>query len=282
MLQHTWDRAGQLVSPEKLITVVDRSHRQFLETEVPGRILQQPCQKGTAPGVWLPATYIRAADPSGVVIIFPSDHYISPKREFLCHLEKAATLVTSGIDQLILLGAKPEGAETEYGWIRTEPISDRDSQFLPQEVERINEFLEKPSAETARRFFYSGCYWNTMIAVVRVSVLWKLGHQILPGMMEKFEQLYRVLKGIHRGSVASSMEEITLRQIYQSLEHENFSKGFLQRATKSLLLWPMRNVEWSDWGSPNRIRQCLARFGKRPYFEEVFEEGREGQRSWAG
>ena len=167
MLQHTLDRANQLVTPDHLITVVDQSHRRFLhngiDKAIPGNLLYQPCQKGTAPGIWLPATYIRAADPSGVVLIFPSDHYIRPTGRFLRHLEKASSLVTSGMDHLILLGATPDGAETEYGWIRTEPTSRRDSLPLPPEVERIREFLEKPSAETARRFFESGCYWNTMI-----------------------------------------------------------------------------------------------------------------------
>lgn len=270
MLQHTWDRASQLVSHDRLITVVDRSHRRFLKTgdhgEFQGKILHQPCQKGTAPGVWLPATYIKAADPSGVVFIFPSDHYICPNRRFLSHLEKAASLVTSGMDQLILLGATPDGAETEYGWIRTESASVQGSQLLPQELKPIKEFLEKPTAEIARQFFESGCYWNTMIIVVRISVLWELGHQILPGMMGHFEQLLGVLRGIHRGRVGSSMEEIALRHIYRTLEPANFSRSFLQRATKSLLLWPMRNVEWSDWGSPARIEQSLARSGKRPHF----------------
>ncbi|HUG44848.1 MAG TPA: sugar phosphate nucleotidyltransferase, partial [Acidobacteriota bacterium] len=62
MLQHTVDRAAKIVDPNRILTVVGNGHRRFLTEEMPGRLIEQPAPRETAPGVFLPASYAMSQD----------------------------------------------------------------------------------------------------------------------------------------------------------------------------------------------------------------------------
>ncbi|HEX9725637.1 MAG TPA: sugar phosphate nucleotidyltransferase, partial [Vicinamibacteria bacterium] len=78
LFQHTVDRADRLSQAERRLVVAADSHREDvlsqMEGRVPGRILFQPENRGTAPGVFLPLTYVLAEDPEATVVVYPSDH----------------------------------------------------------------------------------------------------------------------------------------------------------------------------------------------------------------
>src|SRR5512135_779629 len=56
MFQHTVDRARRVVPEEHIVTIIGRGHRPFLAEaangSLPGSILEQPRNQGTAPGVF--------------------------------------------------------------------------------------------------------------------------------------------------------------------------------------------------------------------------------------
>ena len=77
MLEHTVDRALQIVHPGRIVTVIGRGHHSFLEKsliqkEIPGQVIEQPANRNTVPGIFLPATYIKAVDPEAM----PRDLYL--------------------------------------------------------------------------------------------------------------------------------------------------------------------------------------------------------------
>ena len=86
MLQHTVDRADQLTSSAQRIIVTKKAHDRRGWLQLPGRsfgtVIRQPCDRGTAAGIFLPLTYVRARDPGATVIIYPSDHFIYPEEPF--------------------------------------------------------------------------------------------------------------------------------------------------------------------------------------------------------
>src|SRR5207247_4854391 len=79
LLEHTLDRAARIASAERTVTVVARGHerwtRELLGRGHPGLVVRQPANRDTAAGIFLPLTYVRAADPEAVVAILPSDHF---------------------------------------------------------------------------------------------------------------------------------------------------------------------------------------------------------------
>jgi mannose-1-phosphate guanylyltransferase len=64
LLQHAVDRADALTSPKRRIVVAAKHHEPYLREQMlgrsGGRILFQPENRGTAPGIFLPLTYVLA------------------------------------------------------------------------------------------------------------------------------------------------------------------------------------------------------------------------------
>jgi hypothetical protein len=50
------------------------------------------------------------------------------------------------------------------------------------------------------------------------------------------------------------------------MPHADFSRDLLQRCPEAALVLPLGNVDWSDWGRPERVTESLHRLGKRPAF----------------
>jgi mannose-1-phosphate guanylyltransferase len=53
---------------------------------------------------------------------------------------------------------------------------------------------------------------------------------------------------------------------YHRMPHADFSRDLIQRCPKAALVLPLGNVEWSDWGRPDRVTESLRRLGKMPAF----------------
>src|SRR5581483_3133715 len=77
MLEHTAARAAAVCSRENIVTVIGRGHGRYLKEQrapLPGLVIEQPCNRDTAPGIFLPLSYVMAADPEATVLVFPSDN----------------------------------------------------------------------------------------------------------------------------------------------------------------------------------------------------------------
>lgn len=265
MLKHTIDRSTQLVSPDRVVTVIGSGHQDYIDAgehlSIPGRLVEQPRSRQTAPGVFLPLTYIIAADPDATALIFPADHYIFSESAFIQATSELATMAEDYPGTLFLFGAQPDRPETDYGWI--EPGGS-----LPESAgnraRQIKAFREKPSRQKALHYYQSGYLWNTLIMAVKARLLWELGGQLLPEMMNSFEKLRRALL---RDSRSRHEEILLLRNIYETLQEANFSRTVLERATGQLAVVPLTDVHWSDWGRPHRVVESLERLGRRPRFD---------------
>lgn len=263
MLEHTLDRARSAVSPSRIVTVINSDHRRFLEgprrLDVPGRIIEQPRRCDTGPGVLLPLTHVMAQDPEALVAIMPSDHFIHPRKKFSALLNEAYYLAADLPDQVVLMSARPDGAEPDYGWISP-------GKALPGRVAMLVErFKEKPQAAEAAELHRRGGLWNTMIMVARVSALWDIARRSQPGMIARFDAL-RPWMGC-----AEQAEAVALA--YRNMESANFSRDIIEPAAERMVALPMDGVHWSDWGRPQRIAETLGKIGKtRSFPAEIAEE----------
>jgi len=267
MLQHTWGRANQIVWPRKKVTVLGRTHQQrsdsrFLGQSEEGTIIFQPRNCDTAPGVFLPLTYVKAWDPQSVVVIFPSDHFIFPENQFVETVRRAVRAVEFLRDRMIVLGVRPSHLELDYGWIALGEILGWSEGSC---IRSIQEFVEKPGSSDGVRLMNQGALWNTLVLVANVETLWKAGWECFPEVMDKFEQL--------RQSIGTPVEGSVLQTIYQDMPNCNFSRVVLQTLSKQLGVMELEKVLWSDWGRPERIIETLQAVGIRPTFPtEIFKE----------
>jgi len=250
MFDHTMERAIGLVGRRRVVTVIGKGHMRFLTrpTVSPlfGYVVEQPRNCDTAPGIYLPLAYVLAHDAEATVALFPTDHFVSPNFAFLSCMDRALSLAERRPDRYVLAAAVADRPETEYGWIQPGAALRGED-----DMSAVQRFHEKPDAQTAETFFREGFLWNTLNMAVRASTLWTLGWRYHPAMMERFERL--------RAAIGSPAETEMLARVYQDMPQANFSKGILERAASQGVVMPMRDLEWSDWGRPERIQETLSR-----------------------
>jgi mannose-1-phosphate guanylyltransferase len=263
MLQHTLDRVKTVVPHQNVFTVITSGQERFLPdaltTAPPGRIFTQPADRGTAAAVLLPLTAIYERDPDAAVMIFPCDHFVYPEGRFLEYVVATYRLCRRFRQSLVVLGAAPTSPETDYGWVMTEdPVGNGTSPLL-----QVGRFIEKPSPEEAKRMLRLGGFWSTMVVAARARTLWDLSWKVLPEVMPQFDTLRGVLHAIRTGLVDREQEQIAIDHVYQRIEAASFSSDVMQRATDSTLLFPMQDVQWSDWGRIKRVAATLRQLGLR-------------------
>jgi mannose-1-phosphate guanylyltransferase len=278
MLQHTLDRALGLSERDHIVTILGKGHRRYLEktgdSPIPGVVIDQPFNMGTATGVFLAAVYIYSRDPDATMVLLPSDHFVYPEERFLSHLFRLYELAEQFEDTIILLGANPIRAETEYGWIEPrEDFGQTDGASGNVDYSKVHSFHEKPDRDLALEFYRGGFLWNTMVVAVKVRTLLKIGWRLLPTMMDRFDDLFRTLWEIATGRKGAEYESLALSQVYEHLEEADFSRDILQAVARECIVHRMEGVDWSDWGKPQRIAESLDRIGRKGNFPAGLFEG---------
>jgi mannose-1-phosphate guanylyltransferase len=242
LLQSTVARARRWSAADQIVVVVAAERESLARMQLRDHagvdVVSQPRNRGTGPGILLPIARILAQDPLAQVVVLPSDHYIRDEAPFEHSIRRA---ITAADDQIALVGAVPDHAETQYGWIVTERAGVGQRNL-------VSRFCEKPPAALAHRLLLEGALWNTFIMAGSVHRFWSLGCHHLPGPAASFEG--------YLPSVGTADEARVLAEIYTEMPEADFSKDVLQRA-RGLRVVPLAACGWSDWGTPERVLESL-------------------------
>ena len=262
MLEHTFDRAEQLIPPKRILTIVAQHHlrhgevRSQLAQRASENVIVQPDNKETGPGIFLPLMYLYKRSPEAVVAVFPSDHFILEEERFMDHVELAARAISHDAASIALLAMEADAPEVEYGYIvpRSEP--NRISLWGTRGAAR---FVEKPNTALARQIVKAGGLWNTMIMVFKVRTLLEMLQTLYPTIYRQFARIF--------DAIGTPAEIETIEAVYQTIEPMNFSKDFLEKVAvvypDAISVLPVLQVFWSDLGSPQRIAQVLELLGQK-------------------
>ncbi len=250
LLDDTVDRFAPLIPASQTLTVVDESHRAYVNAlalpERLGEIIYQPEERGTAAGVLLGVLSLMAKSPEAIVVLTPSDHGVRCPEVFRQGLRTAFDLIRHERSQVVLFGAEPDRAHGDYGWIAGDRAPRLD---VPVHVA---EFVEKPPADHARALLEAGAVWSTMVVAARGSALVDLYARHLPDLYATLAPLIS-LEGADRRRY--------LKAIYPTLSRHDFSGDLLGVAHGlSLLVWPS-TMGWSDLGTPERLMAWSAADG---------------------
>ena len=101
-------------------------------------LIVQPQNRGTR--VAITTTVLTALE--SILTFLPCDHFYSDPAELAKSIGSGILAAQEHPDTLILLGAEPEYAETEYGWI--EPLDEATVGRANSGVARVKQFWEKP------------------------------------------------------------------------------------------------------------------------------------------
>jgi len=254
MLEHTLARVERLIPRERILVVVSQHHQaevtQHLAHWPAENVIYQPANRDTAPGILLPLTYILHRDPLATVTVFPSDHFVVNEEPFLAAVGRAVAEVQHFSRHLILLGALPDQAEGDYGWI--EPARQESS----RESRAVLRFVEKPSRAHAYELMARGALWNTFVFAAQATTLWAMVRQTAPDLADAFERIGSVLR------LCSSYAPYFTEHAYERMRAVNFSSGVCEPLVSWLRVLPLPDVGWSDWGTAERIVVSLQHVGK--------------------
>ncbi len=172
LFQETAQRARKVCSG-RFITVCNENHRFLVAEQLRqvgeehARILLEPKGRNTAPAVALAAIQaLRDSDGEApMILVMPSDHLIRDTSAFASAVEAGIDAAREG--KLVTFGIVPDKAETGYGYIRALA----ETGYVVNQVFPVDEFVEKPDAETAQRYVDSQEYlWNSGMFLFRADV----------------------------------------------------------------------------------------------------------------
>lgn len=265
MIEATWDRARQIVSPNHIVTVSIADQAPYFDEmdihNIPGAVLYQPDNNGTAAAIYLALAHILAQEPEASVIIMPSDHFIFPESRFVTLASQALRHASEDPNHLILLAAQARWPNPDFGWIEPAATTAEFNTEPEITLQPVAAFFEKPDSQQAQQLFEHRAFWSTMIIAAKGQLLWHLAERLQPKFFLCFSYLHRLTNGVLSGQIQQESIDHGLSQIFQHMSALDFSRDLLQNVPKQCLLLPMAEIDWDDWGRPERILQCIKRYG---------------------
>ncbi len=236
MIQATVRRLDGLPAVSAPLVVASAAHieeirRQLVDVDHPPRlIIGEPEGRNTAAAVAVAALSV---DPADTLIVLPADHVITDVAAFRAALDVAVDAARTG--RLVTFGIIPTRPATGYGYIRASGTGT---------VETVEEFVEKPDLDTARRYVASGAYrWNSGMFVFPVAALIDEMKRFCPDILDDVREVIE----------ASPPEDGIVRLIddfarVRSLSIDHAVMEHTDRATVVAL-----HAGWTDVGSWDAI-----------------------------
>ena len=197
----------------------------------PRKIVAEPMGRGTAGALAIAA--LSCDDPESVMVSLPCDHAVSDAGAFRYTLAHAAQIAADK-GEIVLLGVKPESADTRYGYI-CGAASTQDG------ARKVQHFVEKPRPERAQDLIAGmGCFWNTGVFVCKVSVF-------LEELQKHMPQVYSCAKKAMESAERTDHFILPNEKHYQALPVISVDHAVLEKSDKlSVVGLP---CEWSDTGT---------------------------------
>ncbi len=142
---------------------------------------------------------------------------------------------------MVLLGAKPQWPEVEYGWI--EPGASMTS-ASGKPLFNVNRFWEKPPLAEARDLMKTGGLWNTFVTIGYRGAFLKLLTDTVPSAVSE------ISKALTQGDPGAA---------YRDMAAIDFSKHVLSQNHRQLLVIQDEVSGWADLGNPVRVIETLIR-----------------------
>ncbi|EGP1034560.1 mannose-1-phosphate guanyltransferase [Salmonella enterica subsp. enterica serovar Cerro] len=170
MLQSTISRLDGIKHASPIV-ICNEKHRfivadQLLQmNQLTNNIILEPVGRNTAPAVALAALVAKnnSSKEDPLLLILAADHVFTNENEFRITVSKAIPFEDRG--KLVTFGIVPSKAESGYGYILRGNKLQLEDDIIAFDVEQ---FVEKPSIETAQAYVASGdYYWNSGMFLFR-------------------------------------------------------------------------------------------------------------------
>lgn len=232
MLQETMTRLED-INVASSVVICNEEHRFFVaeqlrEIDKLGSIILEPAGRNTAPAIALAAM---TSEDDPVLLVLAADHVIKDTPAFTKAVSDALPLAESG--KLVTFGIVPGEAHTGYGYIKR-----GDNKGSGFEVE---EFVEKPSADTAEGYVISGqYYWNSGMFMFKAS-----------RYLEELKKFRPDIFSACESSVASTVSDLDFLRVdsdsFKCCPSDSVDYAVMENTDDAMVV-PL-DAGWSDIGS---------------------------------
>jgi mannose-1-phosphate guanylyltransferase len=243
MIQQTMARLSPLAPAGRFWIITNEDLRPAILKQlpkVPGQqVLAEPIGRNTAPAIGLAAFILLRQNPDAVIGMFPSDHVIGDEKRYRATIEQAVTIATAG-PNIVVLGIKPNRAETGYGYIEAGGPAIRDAV-------RVRRFTEKPDAATAAEFLAAGNYfWNSGMFLWSARTLADALREHLPKTAPLLEQ---IAAGFGTRKFAAAFHKLYSKCENISVDYALLEPRSAKGEQASNIFCLPADFGWSDLGS---------------------------------
>lgn len=243
MIQQTVARLLPLAPADRFWIIANDDLRPAILKQLPklpkAQALAEPVGRNTAPAIGLAAFLLLRQHPDAVIGMFPSDHVIADENKYRSTIERGAEIAAAG-DNIVVLGIRPNRAETGYGYIEAGGPFGRDAL-------RVRRFTEKPDAEKAAGFVAAGNYfWNSGMFLWSARTLANALREYLPKTASLLEEI--------ANSFGTRRFAATFRKLYPKCENISVDYAILEprsgrgEAQSNIFCLPA-DFGWNDLGS---------------------------------
>ena len=242
LLQMTCKRFEKLIRKENWIVVTNKRYKDLVKKQLPelndNALLLEPVGKNTAPCIAYASFKLLKHNPHAVMVVAPSDHYISDENEFFRTIHYSLNYCKDA-PVLLTLGIHPTCPETGYGYIQYNP----EEQNL---VKKVKSFTEKPNFELAKQLLESGEFlWNSGIFIWSVKQICESFKKYAPSMAKLFEE------GIPY--YYTPQEEDFISDAYMECKNISIDYAILEKADNVFVI--PTQFGWSDLGTWKSLYQ---------------------------
>ena len=242
MLQETLSRLDREQdegesSVSEPIVVCNDEHRFIVAEQLrqAGRdaksIILEPVGRNTAPAVALAALDALSDNEDALLLVLAADHVIRDVSAFQDAIQRAASIAQEG--KLATFGIVPRHAETGYGYIKSGAMSEG--------AAIVEQFVEKPDAETAEEYLKAGCYfWNSGMFMFKASVYLEELERFRPDILGPITKAYE-----HH---SRDMDFTRLAEEHFLLSPDESIDYAIMEQTDRAMVIPL-DAGWSDVGS---------------------------------
>jgi mannose-1-phosphate guanylyltransferase/mannose-6-phosphate isomerase len=177
LFKKTLKRCLLLEKPENIFVSTNKDYSFLVQKEFKNaNLIIEPFSKNTGPAILYALKKLNLKN-NELVLVCPSDHFITPDSEFVKSINKAKEIAKS--NHIVTFGIKPTSPETGYGYIKIKP-----NQF------KVQKFTEKPNLKTAQDFLNKGnYYWNSGIFLFPVDLIMQEFEKYAKDLLEKTEPI---------------------------------------------------------------------------------------------
>jgi mannose-1-phosphate guanylyltransferase len=248
LLQGTWRRLAPLT--DGICVVTGFAHAHAVAEQLPqlaeADLLVEPSARDSAAAIGLAAAVLHARDPEAVIGSFAADHVIADEAAFAAAVVEAVAVARTGA--LVTVGIEPTHPATGFGYIRAgAPL---DVPGAPSAV-AVEDFREKPDADTAARYVASGEYrWNAGMFVARAATVLELLDEYQPALGAGLRRLGAAWDG--------PQQQRVLREVWPRLPRIAFDYAVAEpaAAAKRVAMVP-GGFGWDDVGDFHSLAEVL-------------------------